>query len=57
MTAGLVSRTAVIAGAGRGGGAAIATGIAKAGASVISLAYGRAAQRDRQRHLGDCAAC
>lgn len=39
MTAGLVSRTALItAGAGRGIGAAIATGLAKAGANVILLA-------------------
>lgn len=38
MTAGLVSRTALITGAGRGIGAAIATGLAKAGANVILLA-------------------
>lgn len=38
MTAGLVSRTALITGAGRGIGAAIATGLAQARADVILLA-------------------
>ncbi|MBT2521389.1 SDR family NAD(P)-dependent oxidoreductase [Arthrobacter sp. ISL-28] len=57
MTAGLVSRTALVTGAGRGIGAAIATGFAEAGANVILLAYCRPAQRDRQRHLGECVAC
>lgn len=38
MTAGLVSKTALITGAGRGIGAAIAPGLAKTGANVILLA-------------------
>lgn len=38
MTAGLVGKTALITGAGRGIGAAIATGLARAGADVILLA-------------------
>jgi NAD(P)-dependent dehydrogenase (short-subunit alcohol dehydrogenase family) len=38
MTAGLVGKSALITGAGRGIGAAIATGLAQAGANVILLA-------------------
>ena len=38
MTTGLVGKTALITGAGRGIGAAIATGLAQAGANVVLLA-------------------